>query len=106
MSDTIIENWFLVNLEHENKIAAKVLWGIVVKDNKGRWQPGDYACTSKIMESLGDGLYQTRNSLYECLGEGHEVTLIAESIFELRRGVSPEEYVALKDLNQQGFQTS
>jgi hypothetical protein len=31
---------------------------------------------------------------------------MAESIFELRQGVSPDEYPALKDLNQQGFQTS
>ena len=103
MSDTIIENWFLVSLEHENTIAAKVLWGIVVKDHKGRWQPGDYACTSKIVEFMGNGLYQTRNSLYECLGEGEKVTLMAESIFELRRGVSPEEYFVLKDLNERGF---
>jgi hypothetical protein len=106
MSDTIIKNWFFVNLEYDTNIAAQVLGGIVVEDNKGRWQPGDYACTSKIVESLGNGLYQTRNSCFECLGEGQEVSLMAESIFELRRGVSPEEYLALKDLNQQGIQAS
>jgi hypothetical protein len=53
MSDTIIKNWFFVNLEYDTNIAAQVLGGIVVEDNKGRWQPGDYACTSKIVESLG-----------------------------------------------------
>jgi hypothetical protein len=53
MSDTILKDWFLVNLEHDNNSAAQILWGIVVGDNKGRWQPGDYACTSKIVESLG-----------------------------------------------------
>lgn len=104
MTDTIIKNWFLVNLEYENTIVAKVLWGLVVKDNKGRWQPEDYVCTSKVIEHLGDGVFLTENSRYECSGKGREVTLTAESIGELRSGVSPEEYLILKNLRERGFQ--
>jgi hypothetical protein len=105
MADTIIKNWFLVNLEYENNTVAKVLWGIVVKDNKGRWHPEDYVCTSKVIEHLADGVFLTQNSRYECSGKGREISLEAEAIFELRSGISPEEYLTLKNLKEQEFRT-
>ncbi|WP_278350588.1 DUF6957 family protein [Marinobacter nauticus] len=105
MADTIIKDWFLVCLEYENNIVAQVLWGLVVKDNKGRWQPEDYVCTSKVIKHLADGVFLTKNSRYECSGKGRVVTLEAEAIFELRSGISPEEYLTLKGLKERGFQT-
>jgi hypothetical protein len=103
MSDTIITNWFLVNFDNGCEIVGRVLWGIVVEDKKSRWRPGDYVCTSKVIEKTDLDLYQTVNSQYQCIGEGREVTLPLEALLELRKGYSPEEYVAMEQLKRQGF---
>lgn len=105
MSDAIIKNWFLVNLDHEGNIVAQVLWGIVIEDRKGRWQSDNYVCTSNVIERLGDNIFRTRNSVYECRGDGEEVTLEAKAILELRDGFSPEEYLTMKNLQERGLQS-
>ncbi|WP_417514537.1 hypothetical protein [Marinobacter sp.] len=50
MTDTIIEKWYLVDLEQEGDVVAQVLWGIVVEDRKSRWVAGDFVCTSPVVE--------------------------------------------------------
>ena len=37
MIDTIVEDWYLVDLENDGSVIAQVLWGIVVEDRKSRW---------------------------------------------------------------------
>ena len=105
MFDTKIKNWFLVSLKNTEEIDTQVLWGIVIHDKKGRWRSDDYVCTSTVVEKLEDGVYRTLNSEYKCCGEGKEITLGAEALFELRSGFSPEEYLAMRNLRNQGFST-
>jgi hypothetical protein len=101
MPDTTIKNWFLVSLDNDGEIIGELLWGIVVEDKKFRWRPGDYVCTSKIIEKIDADLYQTINSKYKCCGLGKEVTLPIEALLELRGGYSPEEFIAIRQLQNQ-----
>lgn len=39
-------------------------------DRKHRFKPGDYVCSTLIVETLGDSLFRTQNTLYEGVGEG------------------------------------
>ncbi len=104
MTDTIIENWYLVDLKVDEDSIGQVLWGIVVNDRKGRWVSGNFVCTSPVVERLDKALYRTRNSEYLCQGEGQRVTLPAEALIELRTGYSPDEFLARKALRANGFQ--
>jgi len=89
MIDTIVEDWYLVDLENDGSVIAQVLWGIVVEDRKSRWVSGNFVCTSPVVTYLSEGLYQTKNSQYLCQGIGPKVTLEAEALLELRGGYSP-----------------
>lgn len=104
MADTIIEKWYLVDLQADEKNIGQVLWGIVVDDRKGRWVSGNFVCTSPVVQRLDNRLFRTKNSEYLCQGEGEEVTLPAESLIELRSGYSPDEFLARKNLRESGFQ--
>ena len=101
-ADTVIEDWFLIDFTYENEpIDKRVLWGIVVQDRKGRWVPGDYCCTSLVLNDLGDQFFQTKNSIYRVEGSGKRVTVSAEAIYALRAGHSPEELEVMADLQIQ-----
>lgn len=103
MTDTTIKNWFLVSFDNDGTIAGHVLWGIVVEDRKLRWRENDFVCTSKIVEHVNEHSFKTRNSEYECVGAGKRVTLQLETLLELRRGFSPDEYSAMQELQRHGF---
>lgn len=68
VTDTIIKNWYLVDLKVDEECVCQVLWGIVVNDRKGRWVPGNFVCTSPVVECLDKELYRTKNSEYRCQG--------------------------------------
>jgi len=60
-ADTVIENWFLIDLKHDGTLTNKrLLWGTVVQDLKRRWVPGNYCCTSLVLGELGDQLVQSK----------------------------------------------
>ena len=101
---TIIRDWYLVNLETNECVIAQVLWGIVVDDQKRRWVPGDYVCTSKIIEHMNGGVCRTKNTTYLCEGEGQTVALDMEALPELRAGRSPDEWRLMKGLRPKGLQ--
>ena len=101
---TIIRDWYRVNLETNEGVIAQILWGIVVDDHKRRWAPGDYVCTSKIVEHMNYGIYRTKNTTYLCEGEGQTVALDIEALPELRAGNSPDEWLLRKRLRLEGFQ--
>ena len=101
---TIIRGCYLVNLETNEGVIAQVLWGIVVDDHKRRWVPGNYVCTSNIIENMNGGVYRTKNTTYLCEGEGQTVALDIEALPELRAGYSPDEWFLRKRLRREGFQ--
>lgn len=91
--DTVITDWSLIRLSGTDNVT--VLWGIVAEDPSGRWRPGDYVCTSPVAEELAEGVFRTRNSLYQALGEGQWLVLPAQHLPCLRAGRSPGEVWAL-----------
>ena len=103
MTDTTIKNWFLVSFDNDGTIAGQVLWGIVVEDRKSRWRENDFVCTSKVVEQFNENFFKTRNSEYECVGDGQQVILPLEALLDLRRGFSPDEYLTMQELQKQGF---
>ena len=101
-ADTVIENWFLIDFTHNGQAMDKrVLWGIVVEDRKGRWAPGDYCCTSLVLNELEDQVFLTTNSIYRAKGPGKRVTEPVEAINALRAGHSPDELRILANLKKQ-----
>ena len=77
-----------------------MLWGIVVEDKKGRWVPGDWCCTSLVLEELENQLFQTRNSLYQADGECIRMEVPVQTVELLRAGYSPDQWEALSFLSK------
>ena len=75
-----------------------MLWGIVVEDRKGRWMPGDWCCTSLVLEESNNQLFETRNSLYQADGEGIRMEAPVETVELLRAGYSPDQWEALASI--------
>lgn len=100
-ADTIVRNWYLVDFTQDGeRLEKRVLWGIVVEDRKGRWVPGDWCCTSLVLEELDSQLFQTRNSLYQADGEGIRLEAPVETVELLRAGYSPDQWEALSSLRK------
>ena len=90
--DAMIECWFLVTLcNDDHEPTGEVLWGIVIDDQKRRFQPGHYVCTSSIIEHITPSLFRTMNTVYKCVGQGKFVTMNIQDLNCLRQGFSPEE---------------
>ena len=74
--DAIIERWFLVTLcNDDNEPMGEILWGIVIDDQRRRFQQGHYVCTSSIIEHITPSLFRTMNTVYKCVGQGKFVTM-------------------------------
>jgi hypothetical protein len=67
-----------------------VLWGIVKLDELGRYNPGDYVCTSKISKFISDKSIITISGInYQSLTEISALSLPLSSISKLRAGYDP-----------------
>lgn len=98
-ADTIIEDWYLIDLISEAKLLnQRVLWGIVVEDRKGRWIPGDWCCTGPIVKEHENQLFETKNSLYQAHGQGIRMEAPIKALQLLRSGYSPDQWSALASL--------
>lgn len=90
--DAIIEHWFLVTLNNDDHAPmGEILWGIVVDDQRRRFQPGHYVCTSPVIEHISPSLFRTMNTVYLCRAKGEHVTMSVRDLNDLRQGFSPEE---------------
>jgi hypothetical protein len=88
--DAIIHQWFLVTLCNSNQeLIGNILWGIVIDDQKRRFEQGHYVCTSQVIEQISPSLFRTMNTTYKCEGEGEKVTMGVEHFQALREGFSP-----------------
>lgn len=105
---TVLKDWFLIDFELEGKPMGDVViaWGIVERDPSGRWSPGNYCCTSPVLEEVKEGneLFAiTRNSNYQLTGRGERITMPVQSILALREGYSPDEIYGAEAMKEKGF---
>jgi len=105
--DTTVKNWFLVDFTRDKKpLNKKVLWGIVVLDQKGRWLPGDWCCTSLVLEertASAGPIFVTQNSVYKAVGEGNRLKAPASALKLLRSGYSPDQWETITALQTRGL---
>ena len=97
--DTYLSKAWLLGFTNSDgsQISGNVVWGIVEKDNKGRWVPGDYCCTSVVQNVTGNTI-QTENSTYQSIKEIIRETLPIQALPLLRKGHSPKESMFLLSL--------
>ena len=90
---TEVKNWVIVSIVENGEELGKVLWGICVIDPTGRFDTGNYICTSRIKEYLQSESLVTTNSgsVYQLHSNGAVVCLELKYLPLLRKGFSPEE---------------
>lgn len=93
---TEIQNWFIVDLYKDNTFKGnlgKVLWGIVINDEQGRFQSGDYVCTSALIEINAEEreVHTRTGSIYILNGPGEQVNLDIDQLGQISSGMSPAE---------------
>ncbi|WP_235378415.1 MULTISPECIES: DUF6957 family protein [Pseudomonas fluorescens group] len=87
----LVEEWTIFRVDLTPEEIAKVHAGNhlplflfahkVVEDSRGRFQPGDWVRSSMCV-TLKDGvMFETKNSVYVLMGEGHEQTASLKTIF-------------------------
>jgi hypothetical protein len=101
---TILRTWWLIDFEHEGVgQGIRLAWGIVENDPSCRWCPGDYCCTSPVIqekEEEGELYAITKSSTYQLTGPGERITMPANTILALRAGHSPPEILASKEMSK------
>lgn len=93
---TTVRDWYLVRVIDENKEPeTELIWGIVIDDELGRYQPGDYVCTSPVI-NIDKGFASTKSgNFYELVGSGDKYTASFNDWLLLRKGYSPAVIVNL-----------
>lgn len=91
--DTIICNAYLVTIL---KLDAKILYGSVVEDFKGRFSQGSCVRTSEIISmDMQSQLFRTRYSTYLAKGNIKEITVTIREFKLIHKDVHPEDIVSL-----------
>ncbi|RCW75219.1 hypothetical protein DET61_101214 [Marinobacter nauticus] len=92
--DTMIKDWFLIIWHYKDRVIGKSLYGTVVQDTKDRF-PSGVECKSSAIEAeitapgANSRVFQTQNSLWECVGDGREVHEPHTAIPLFNQGVRP-----------------
>jgi|TARA_B100001057_G_scaffold115896_1_gene114415 hypothetical protein len=76
------------------------LWGIVQEDQLGRYETGNYVCTS-LIKSIAPKLMQVvtnSNNTYELLGSGQRIKVSVKEFKKLVEGYSPDEISILRSI--------
>ena len=91
--DTIICNAYLVSI---SRLDAKILYGTVVEDFKGRFTPGSCIRTSEIIAmDMANNIFRTRYSTYLTKGTIKEIKVSQREFKFIHKGVHPSDVVAL-----------
>ena len=98
---TPINNWYLVELiinisGSSPQMFGAVLWGDIVTDDTGRFNPSDYVCTILIMSREKNTFVTRSGSSYVCQGVGKLVSVDLKDWDVLRQGISPAELTGIK----------
>jgi len=99
--NTIIKDWFIVDVYTSHKFEehlCKILWGIVISDDQGRFKKNDYVCTSTLLEIKPDErkVYTRSGSIYVLSGPGGQIQVTHDELAILYKGVSPSELANIK----------
>jgi len=95
MVDRIIKDWFLITFYNEDrKVIGKTLYGTLLEDKKGRFRSGVEVKSSPIESEITEPgsesrVFQTLNSVWECVGDGVEIDEPHTSIPFFNQGVRP-----------------
>jgi len=112
MADRIIKDWFLITFYAEDqKLIGKTLYGTLIEDRKGRFRSGVEVKSSPIEAEITERssesrVFQTLNSVWECVGPGLEIDEPHTSIPFFNQGVRPpytEVHETLAALEAQGY---
>jgi hypothetical protein len=87
---TSVKNWSVITIDDELS-PFTVLWAIVENDERGRFEKGDYVCTSRILYAEGNHVRTHTGSTYELIGLGSEYKADFSQLLQLRSGFSPQE---------------
>lgn len=72
--DCSVRDWMIVYVD-DDKVKGRFLYGVVVLDEVGRFNKGDYVFTSPILSiDEESSVIQTQNTKYLVLGQGKTVT--------------------------------
>jgi len=98
---TEINNWYIVDVYQDQSFEqsmGKVLWGIIINDQQGRFEPGDFVCTSRLLEIRVDEreVYTRTGSIYTLNGPGEQVRLTQDDLAIISKGVSPLQLVEMR----------
>ena len=105
LNETTIKDWYVITLTDAPEPLNRIVWGIIEADTRG-YQPGFWVCSTPILHSTNDGMHVTKNTKYTTVGPGEAIELPVKALIELRSGYSPDEDLALKDLEAQGYRRS
>lgn len=102
---TLVKNWSMVYLfgtpdgHNMDKRWGRVLWGIVVMDGYGKWQPGDFVCSGPVLKSSLGSAHTRTGHVYSLSGPGNELELPVTMLERLREGVNPTRLVGQLEAN-------
>lgn len=94
-----LSHWYIVSFKHDGELVqeGRILWGVPVGAVDETW------CCTSLIESVDDEYVQTRNSIYKLVGEGQEITLPLSDIERLRVGYSPDNCIAMREIESRGY---
>ncbi len=97
---TIVKHWYIIKVldPKDESLLGQLLWGIVVNDERNRFNYGDYVSSSVIKEiNLELKLVVTNsNSEYVIQGEGNEFSVYFSEVKLLDKGFSPEQILQVR----------
>ena len=59
LNETTLKAWYLVTF-FDAPEPNRILWGTVEDDPSFRWYPGDWCCTSPVLQVSDEGIYITQ----------------------------------------------
>ena len=86
---TSVTDWSVITIK-DDLSPFSILWGIVENDERGRYEKGDYVCTSRILYTENKHVRTHTGSSYVLLGLGSKYTANFNQLVQLRAGFSPQ----------------
>lgn len=89
----LVNEWMILDLEvdsielnalHLRGLEPVVVYSLcVVQDSRGRYQPGDWVCTSFQIAFEAPGFFLTKNTVYVLLGRGKRQSMTIDDLNSL-----------------------
>jgi len=97
---TIVRDWYIIKIVDDQRLTrvGQLLWGFIVADPTGRFNPGGYVCTSNIDKIENNTITTAKGSNYVTEGQGQEFTAYFSEVEIFRRGYSPTQVARLRSM--------